>query len=220
MLACCVDGQWENRIQDCECVEIINAMKKVKNSGLEKAVENYRFDNFFTDSQWQEKLKKAAEAFAANPEGWFFVGGQSGAGKTHVCTAICASLLRRGQDVIYCQWRPESVKLKGCINESDEYCNLIAKYKKARVLYIDDLFKGANTKGPTTADIGILFEILNHRYLNDMTTIISSEYLITEIIEFDEAVGSRIAEKSRDYLISISKSREKNYRLKKLNEII
>ena len=37
----------------------------------------------------------------ADPKGWFVTTGRSGAGKTHLCTAICGELLHRGLPVRY-----------------------------------------------------------------------------------------------------------------------
>jgi DNA replication protein DnaC len=83
------------------------------------------------------------------------------------------------------------------------------------VLYIDDFFKTESGKLPTTAEINIAFEILNFRYNNpDLVTIISSEKGMSELLEIDEATGSRIFERSKDYSISIAKDKNKNYRLK------
>ena len=42
----------------------------------------------------------------------------------------------------------------------------------------------------TQGDINIAFEIINYRYINDLITIISSELLLDEIINIDEATGS------------------------------
>jgi len=62
------------------------------------------------------------------------------------------------------------------------------RYKNARVLLIDDLFKGSISK----SDINIVFEIINHRYFNNLPVIVSTEKSFEELIEIDEAVGSRI----------------------------
>ena len=78
-------------------------------------------------------------------------------------------------------------------------------WKTVEVLYIDDLFKTEQGRNPTTADVNIAFEILNYRYRNpELITIISSERTIQDIVKIDEAVGSRIFEKSRNCCINIS----------------
>ena len=95
--------------------------------------------------------------------------------------------------------------------------NVEKVWKKAEVLYIDDLFKTEQGKNPTTADINVAFEILNYRYRNpQLITLISSEKTIQELVRIDEAVGSRIFEMSRDFCVNIGKDIKKNYRLKDL----
>ena len=157
--------------------------------------------------------------FAKNPDGWFFLGGQSGAGKTHLCTAICREFLLSGKRVIYMLWRDEVVKLKAMVNESDEYRDLVDKYKQADVLYIDDLFKTGRgqdnmVQKPTAADVNVAFEIINYRYNNPgKITIISSECTEDELLDIDEAIGGRIYERAKAF--SIAKNRDRNYRMKR-----
>ena len=80
-------------------------------------------------------------------------------------------------------------------------------------MYIDDLFKTKQGASVTAADINIAFEILNYRYINDMLTIISSEKTLREILDIDEAVGSRIYEMAQGYILNISADPAKNYRM-------
>ena len=60
----------------------------------------------------------------------------------------------------------------------------------------------------------LFFEIINQRYIQQERTIISSEWTLEQILDFDEACGSRIAELCADYIISISPDRAKNFRLR------
>jgi DNA replication protein DnaC len=161
--------------------------------------------------------------YAKHPEGWFFIGGQSGAGKTHICTAICREFLMEGKEVKYMLWRDDVVKLKNAVTDP-EYESLVEKYKRVEVLYIDDLFKtGTAADGtrqrPTGADINVAFEILNFRY-NDpkLLTIISSECTIDSIIDIDEATGGRIFEKAKSSF-SLKPDRSRNYRLRGVTEL-
>ena len=157
--------------------------------------------------------------YAKNPEGWFYLGGQSGCGKTHLCTAICREFLLEGKQVIYMLWRDDIAKIKGFATDPEERQKLMERFKTAEVLYIDDLFKtGKNPDGydpkPTAADINAAFEIINYRYCNPkLLTIISSELNEDELMDIDEAVGGRIFERSKSF--SIAKDRSRNYRMRK-----
>lgn len=215
------DGSYSHTYVPCRCEEIRRSIIRMRRSGLKNIITDYTFDKYEATEPWQEALKGAAMeyAHAKQPEGWFFIGGQSGAGKTHLCTAICREFLLEGRRVMYMLWRDEVVKLKGLVNDAAEYGALIDKYKKAEVLYIDDLFKtGKGPDGdiqrPTGADVNIAFEIINYRCNNpELLTIISSECTEDDLLDIDEAVGGRIIEKARAF--SIAKDRKRNYRLKK-----
>lgn len=85
--------------------------------------------------------------------------------------------------------------------------------KSVPVLYIDDLFKGAER--PTQGDLNIAFELLNHRYNNEnLYTIISTEKLLDDLIRIDEAIGSRIAERSKGHRIQLNRDPARNWRTK------
>ena len=93
------------------------------------------------------------------------------------------------------------------INSQHEY----SKYKNIEILLIDDLFKG----GITEADIRIAFEIINHRYINKLPMMVSSELTIKEILSKDEAVGSRIYEMAKGFICEVKgNGTENNYRLR------
>lgn len=212
-------GFFSHVATECKCVPIRNSIMRMKRSGLKDIIKDYTFEKFLDTEPWQKSIKQAAVEYSQNPDGWFFLGGQSGAGKTHLCTAICREFLLGGKKVIYMLWRDEIVKLKAMVNESEEYRDLIDKYKTAEVLYIDDLFKTGKDKDnsvqkPTAADVNVAFEIINYRYNNpELITIISSECTEDELLDIDEAIGGRIYERSKAF--SIAKNRARNYRMRK-----
>lgn len=212
------DGGFHQVMYDCKCVPIRNSILRMRRSGLKDIIKDYTFDKFEAKEPWQQTLKSAAMDYASNPKGWFFVGGQSGAGKTHICTAISREFLLAGRSVKYMLWRDEVVRLKANVNDSEVYQKIIDEYKRVDVLYIDDLFKtGKNWDGtaqkPTGADINAAFEILNFRYNNpDSVTIISSELSEDELIDIDEAIGGRIYERAK--AITIGRDRSRNYRIR------
>jgi len=212
------NGSWSTVSSECKCMKVRRTIRRMMRSGLKNIIRDYTFDKFHATEEWQKTLKQAAVEYAANPEGWFFVGGQSGSGKTHLCTAICRDFLLRGKTVQYMLWRDDIVKIKSVANDSEAYSSAIEKYKRVEVLYIDDLFKtgkGADGEAqrPTAADVNVAFEILNYRY-NDpkLLTIISSECTIDDLLGIDEAVGGRIFERAK--VFSLKRDRRKNYRLK------
>lgn len=213
------NGSYSHCIADCKCVEVRNSIMRMKRSGLKDIIRDYTFDKFSDAEPWQKTIKTAAMDFAKNPDGWFFLGGQSGAGKTHLCTAICREFLLSGRSVQYMLWRDDVVPIKANVNDGEQYGKLIDRFKKAEVLYIDDLFKtgkapDGSTMKITGADVNVAFEIINYRYNNPaLVTIISSELSEDELLDVDEATGGRIYERAK--AISIAKDRKKNYRIRK-----
>jgi DNA replication protein DnaC len=84
------------------------------------------------------------------------------------------------------------------------------EYAKAEILYIDDLFKGKVTE----TDVNYAFRLINERYNKNLVTIVSSELLLKDLREIDEAIAGRLKEKAKKYCIQVGKDSSKNYRLK------
>lgn len=212
-------NHFSHSVIDCKCQETRRSILRMKQSGLKNIIRDYTLDKFEVTESWQQAIKAAAEQYAKNPEGWFFIGGQSGAGKTHICTAICREFLLGGRSVAYMLWRDDVVKLKSVANDHEQYGKLIDRFKKAEVLYVDDLFKtGKGPDGvkqwPTAADVNVAFELFNYRYNNpDLLTIISSECTADDLLQIDEAVGGRIFERAA--VFNLAPDPKRNYRLKK-----
>lgn len=180
---------------------------RIEKSGMSDMLSRYTFDAYQTPDPTRTCIKMVAERFCKADAGWFYISGRSGSGKTHICTAICSRFIESGKEVYYMKWRDESRMLKALVN-TNEVDKPLDKLKRVPALYIDDFFKG----GHNDADVRIAFEILNARY-NDMKlrTVISSELMIEDVLDIDEALGGRIKERSKGYLV---KSVDENWRLK------
>ena len=200
----------------CGCMQQRYSLLQIKKSGMGELLNKCTFENYIPKELWQERLKKSTMEFAENgyKDNWLCVVGQVGCGKTHLATAIIGELLNKGLNSRYMLWRDETVRLKAVITDDISYNKIMDELKTVSVLYIDDFFKTEKDKKPTTADINIAFEILNHRYCNKLSTIITSEKMIDELIDIDEAVGSRIFEKCKNYCLVVGYDKSKNYRLR------
>ena len=182
----------------CDCMELRRARKRMESSGLMGLIRQKRFDTFETQEDWQRRAKLAALAFIDMEGSWFFVSGRPGTGKTHLCTAICGAFIDRGVEVHYMPWREEAPRLKANVNERAEYEKHIGRLKTVPVLYIDDLFKGSVKE----ADLNLAFELINSRYNRpELRTVISTEKSLEAIMTLDEAIGSRIYERSRGFCV-------------------
>ena len=202
----------------CKCDKIRRTIRSLKRSGLEDVVQEYRFDNYAAKETWQKNALEIAKRYTENyQEHWLFIGGASGRGKTHLCTAAAIALLKKGNEVKYMLWRDEARRLKSIVNDP-EYNRDIQFYKSVDVLYIDDLFKtgrgvGKSAQIPTEADINLAFEIINSRAIQRKPTIISSESTLIELVQIDEAIGGRIKQRCGEYYLNIGAKNTKNYRM-------
>ena len=218
MLVVAPGGRWSTATKDCKCMKTRKTIRQMQRSGLKNVIRDLTFSKFEVTEPWQKTLKQAAMDYATNPAGWFYIGGQSGIGKSHLCTAICREFLLAGREVKYMLWRDEVTRLKALVTDGDEYHKLMDTYKR-----IDDLFKTGrdkdnNPQRPTAADINAAFEIINARSLDaKLLTIISSECTTNDLLDIDEATGGRICEKAQ--VFSIAPDRAKNYRLRKVTEL-
>lgn len=212
-----IDDAGYEVLKECECMPARKSIAIIRKSGLDKLLDEYTFEKYTTGQAWQKHIKAAAMRYLDDLHGnWFYVGGQVGSGKSHICTAIVKELMMRGNEALYMRWRDDSVVLKKSIMaDGSEYADDIGRFKNVKVLYIDDFFKSEKGKAPSAADINLAFEILNHRYINkDLVTIISTEMSINTLVDIDEAIGSRIYQRSQNYCIELSEDPGKNIRMK------
>lgn len=205
------------RLRECSCMNARRSLQTLERSGLSELVRRCRFDTYQTPEIWQQTAMQAAQAFAMEPGGrWFLASGQPGSGKTHLCAAICRELMLppRCMSTRYMLWMEEAKLLKACVNDAEEYQRRIHPLKTVDVLYIDDFLKCKAGERPTPGDINLAFEIINARYLKSkLVTVISTEWFSDDLLEIDGALGSRIYEKARNTTISII-GEEKNWRLR------
>lgn len=198
-------------LAQCKCLKTRDTLRRIHDSGMEELLRRCTFKNFECTEKWQETMKDGAVKFSGQDNGSFYIGGQSGSGKTHLCTAIIGAMIKRGKSARYFVWREDSVILKALVNDKD-YVRLIDDFKKTDVLYIDDLFKQETV---SDADIKLAFELIDYRDRNNKMTVISSELSLDDLIDIDEALGGRIIKMARGNKYIIPKSRDKNYRLRK-----
>lgn len=207
-------------VSKCKCIPVRRSIRLMQKSGLQHIIRDCTFERFKATEDWQKAMLEKAKAFAKEPIGWFMLAGQSGAGKTMLCTAICREFLLQGVEVAYMAWREESAALKAIGMDVDTREMRMDRFKNAPVLYIDDLWKtGWNPDGtrekPTPADERIAFEILNHRYNNPaLITLVSTEWRPEELIGIEQATAGRILERVGDNVVDIARDIKRNHRLK------
>lgn len=200
------DGYWYAR--PCECQLRRRSLDNIEKSGLVNP-KAFTLKRFQTGEPWQQRLMESAEKFLADPApAWFFVGGQPGSGKTHLCTGICLEMINTGHRVRYEVWPRLAQRMKRARNFENEYEIQMSDLREVNVLYLDDLFKGRTT----AADRQLAWEIINARYVADRTTIISSELHLSQIADIDDAIGGRIYQMAAGYRNNVQFDDTRDYR--------
>jgi len=196
-------------VKECDCAIRKRVKKRMEMSGLSEVMASCTIDSYKTPETWQYKLRELAKDYILHSKReWFFVSGSPGSGKTHICSAIVGKLVEYANDVRYLKWREDVPQLKRYMLDAEKFNAIMKPLKECDILYIDDFLKGTVTE----SDINLAYELINYRYGANKRTIISGERSIREIIEIDEALGSRIYERSKRYLYCTPKGA--NWRLK------
>lgn len=230
--AICNDTSWvkgENGVKRCECYELDYANRIWENFGIKqkdiKLLREYTPWNEQTKTAKEKAVDyiKSFENIKSNRENGFCLMGQPGSGKTHIVAAIGKALLDKKIPVVYMPYLEVTRELKACANDEEYYNKKCERYKKAKVLIIDDLFKDKVRKKTLIgelreADMKHIYPILNYRYLNYLPTLVSTECTPGMLLDLDEALGGRILE-CCGKRFGVTFKENCNYRLKKFEEM-
>ena len=187
------------------------AMMYIEKSGSKEDIKRMKFTNYKTDEPWQRSIKTDIITFVRDfdletSEKWLFVGGQPGAGKTHLCTAACMKLISNGHDLRYENWRQIVFNLESKRFESS-YEDYMSDILDAEILYIDDLLKQEDKK-KIPAELTYAWEIIDGRSRRNKATIISTQWLISQLAEMDPALSGRINHISKIVQVDYQEGRD------------
>ena len=202
----------------CSCDGKRKAFRRAKNSGLGEYLTK-RLSDYQATEPWQISCKEKAKKFMekhADDGTWFLACGTSGSGKTLLCSIIANYLLyKKSREVMYITWTDFISRTKRNMmgDKAKEVSTALDDIKNCDVLFMDEVVKSY-----TEADLRYLIEILNYRYTNNKKTLITSEKVLSELLDIDEAAFGRAVEKSNGFIINIPKDRKKNYRLRVLGD--
>lgn len=216
------DDGYEILSRKCECMKKRNIQRTINSSGLKDNFERYQMDNFETKESFQKHIKELALDFVNNHrkqnavenyiESWFYIAGQVGSGKSHICTAISSELINQGYNFKYLDFAHDMSRLtnelrSGYVDVREKAEREFETLTNVKILYIDDFLK--------TNDDRHVFDLINSRYgKNDLITIISSERIFDKNEVGLEGLPSRIYERAGKYYITINKDTNKNWRVK------
>jgi len=130
---------------------------------------------------------QAAKAFATEPKGWLVLVGPSGCGKTHLAAAIANHCIENNHPVFYITVPDLLDHLRSTFSPNSEipYDEFFEQVRNAPLLILDDLGAQSSTLWAKEK----LDQLLNHRFSNQLPTVIVS---IVPIEELEERIRTRL----------------------------
>src|SRR5258705_8606120 len=180
----------------CDCSTGERAALTMDRARIPIRYEHCDFESYSRDvgqtPQHAKSLKEAklqATGFVQNYPGSAEKGlllmGSSGVGKTHLAVAALKELIHRGHAGLFCDYRELLKEIQASYNPASESTemSILEPIRTVEVLVLDDL--GASKPSDWVRDIvGI---VLNARYNENRTTIITTNYLDNPAAEGEAA---------------------------------
>lgn len=137
-----------------------------------------------------EKAYRAAQNYAENPKGWLAFLGSYGCGKTHLAAAIANYQAGMGTPPLFIMVPDLLDHLRATFNPNSNisYDRRFNQIKAAKLLVLDDL--GTESMTPWVKEK--LYQLFNHRYNANLSTVITSADPLGEI---DPRIRSRMMDK-------------------------
>ena len=159
------------------------------------------FDNFDprgspkASAQERDTLRQALDAaktYAQSPEGWLFIAGARGSGKTHLAVAIAGECIHRGWQVFFA-FVPtllDHLRTTYSPNSAVGFDELFEQVLDGELLILDDL--GAETSTAWAEEK--LYQIIVHRHEARLPTVITTTAIMDELEESKPRLASRLVD--------------------------
>lgn len=162
---------------------------KVKRRGL-RAGQQASIDSAF----------RAAKAFAADPDGWLVLSGDTGVGKTHLAVAIAQRRIEAGgYDDVFFAFVPDlldELRASYAPDSGVGYAGVFDAVRNAPLLILDDVGQERSSSWAHEK----LYQIIAHRHDNRLSTVITS---MIDMTKQTGPMGSRMRDARLAQLIRI-----------------
>jgi DNA replication protein DnaC len=177
------------RLFPCECKvteQTERGREKLRRLSNLEAFTQHTFDDFEM-VPGTEQAFTAAREFARNPDGWLYLYGGVGTGKTHLAVAAALEIQERNGSVYFAVVPDLLDHLRMTFDPAQgvAYDDRFNAIRGAFLLVLDDL----GTENTTPWAREKLYQIFNHRYVERLPTIVTSNRRHEDI---DERIRSRL----------------------------
>ncbi len=149
----------------------------------------HTFDDFDGSIPGVQDALQSARDYADNPDGWLFLSGGVGTGKTHLAIAIAKDRLERFpmSNILFLVVPDLLDHLRATFdpNRGVSYDERFEQIRRADLLILDDL----GTENTTPWAREKLFQIINHRYNERSATVVTSNH---DVYEIEDRIRSRL----------------------------
>lgn len=167
---------------------------RLRRTGNLEAFKDKIFDNFTINEMHKPNERESllfalmsAKRFAEQMDGWLLLEGTYGSGKTHLAAAVANARLSKGDHVLFITAPDLLDHLRSAYapNSESGYDDLFDRVRNVALLILDDL--GVENPSPWAQEK--LFQLLNHRYSNQLATIITTN---NDVDRLDPRIRSRL----------------------------